>query len=314
MEMCWGDVGLLLSMPRQGLGNSAIASVANEEQAERFKGVWAGMAITEPEVGSDSANIRTTAVKDGDEYVINGEKIYVTAGDRCDAVVVWATLDRVTGACCDQVVRGPEGHARPDRGAARAQARHPLLRHRGDPLRRLPGAGREPARLAGRRHQPGLRRRDGDVRQHPPAGGGDGGRLRARVARPDPRAARAGRCRDRLRRSDVHARARRPPASCSWSPTGRAPTCSPWSRPGWPTTGSRTRCRPRWRRRRPAASAPTSPCGCVELCGSVGYSEHDLLEKWARDSKILDIFEGTQQIQQLIIARRLLGLSSTELK
>src|SRR6476660_7089433 len=87
MEMCWGDVGLLLSMPRQGLGNSAIASVADDEQAERFKGVWAGMAITEPEVGSDTANIRTTAVRDGDEYVINGEKIYVTSGDRCDAVV-----------------------------------------------------------------------------------------------------------------------------------------------------------------------------------------------------------------------------------
>ncbi|WP_254185593.1 acyl-CoA dehydrogenase family protein [Nocardioides panacis] len=53
---------------------------------------------------------------------------------------------------------------------------------------------------------------------------------------------------------------------------------------------------------------------CVELAGSIGYSEHDLLEKWARDSKILDIFEGTQQIQQLIVARRLLGLSSTQLK
>ncbi|MBC7172278.1 MAG: acyl-CoA dehydrogenase, partial [Polyangiaceae bacterium] len=53
---------------------------------------------------------------------------------------------------------------------------------------------------------------------------------------------------------------------------------------------------------------------CVELCASVGYSEDDLLEKWARDSKILDIFEGTQQIQQLIIARRLLGKSSAELR
>ncbi len=42
--------------------------------------------------------------------------------------------------------------------------------------------------------------------------------------------------------------------------------------------------------------------------------EGELLEKWARDSKILDIFEGTQQIQLLIVARRLLGLSSTELK
>jgi acyl-CoA dehydrogenase len=53
---------------------------------------------------------------------------------------------------------------------------------------------------------------------------------------------------------------------------------------------------------------------CVELASSVGYSETELLEKWARDSKILDIFEGTQQIQQLIVARRLLGLSSSELK
>src|SRR5687768_8943663 len=40
MEMCWGDVGLLLSMPRQGLGNSAIASVADDEQQKRFEGVW----------------------------------------------------------------------------------------------------------------------------------------------------------------------------------------------------------------------------------------------------------------------------------
>src|SRR5690349_1657820 len=63
LEMCWGDVGLLLSMPRQGLGNSAIASVANDEQLERFKGTWAAMAITEPAVGSDSASITTTARK-----------------------------------------------------------------------------------------------------------------------------------------------------------------------------------------------------------------------------------------------------------
>ncbi len=48
--------------------------------------------------------------------------------------------------------------------------------------------------------------------------------------------------------------------------------------------------------------------------GALGYSEHSLLEKWSRDAKILDIFEGTQKIQQLIVARRLLGKSSTELK
>jgi len=97
MEMCWGDVGLLLAMPRQGLGNAAIAAVANDEQLERFKGTWAAMAITEPNCGSDSAAIRTTAVKDGDDYILNGEKIYVTSGARADSVVVWATLDKNIG-------------------------------------------------------------------------------------------------------------------------------------------------------------------------------------------------------------------------
>ena len=53
---------------------------------------------------------------------------------------------------------------------------------------------------------------------------------------------------------------------------------------------------------------------CVELCGALGYSEDELLEKWSRDSKILDIFEGTQQIQLLIVARRVLNKSSAELK
>jgi acyl-CoA dehydrogenase len=52
----------------------------------------------------------------------------------------------------------------------------------------------------------------------------------------------------------------------------------------------------------------------VALCGAVGFGEHELLEKWARDAKILDLFEGTQQIQLLIIARQLLGKSSAELK
>ena len=55
------------------------------------------MAITEPEAGSDSASIRTTASLDGDEYVLNGEKIYVTSGERADLVVVWASLDRAGG-------------------------------------------------------------------------------------------------------------------------------------------------------------------------------------------------------------------------
>jgi acyl-CoA dehydrogenase len=53
---------------------------------------------------------------------------------------------------------------------------------------------------------------------------------------------------------------------------------------------------------------------CVRLCSGAGYAENELVEKWARDAKILDIFEGTQQIQLLIVARQLLGKSSSELR
>lgn len=112
IEMCWGDVGLLLAMPRQGLGNAAIAAVANKKQLERFKGTWAAMAITEPNCGSDSAAIRTTATKDGDDYILNGEKIYVTSGARADSVVVWATLDKNIGRAAIKsfvVKHGTEG-------------------------------------------------------------------------------------------------------------------------------------------------------------------------------------------------------------
>ena len=99
IEICWGDVGLMLSMPRQGLGQAAIAAVANEEQLERFGGKWAAMAITEPEAGSDSARDphHRDAREATDEYVLNGEKIFVTSGDRAELIVVWATLDRSLG-------------------------------------------------------------------------------------------------------------------------------------------------------------------------------------------------------------------------
>ncbi|MCP4682048.1 MAG: acyl-CoA dehydrogenase, partial [Desulfobacterales bacterium] len=96
-EMCWGDCGLFLSIPGAGLGNAAIMAVATDEQLEKFGKMWAAMAITEPGSGSDSGSIQATAELDGDEWVLNGEKIFVTCADRCDAVVVWATIDKEAG-------------------------------------------------------------------------------------------------------------------------------------------------------------------------------------------------------------------------
>ena len=111
MEISWGDVALMLSVPRQGLGNAAISGVATDEQLERLgKDVWAAMAITEPGFGSDSAAVSTTAKLDGDEYVINGEKIFVTAGSRATHIVVWATLDKSLGRAAIKSFIVPREH------------------------------------------------------------------------------------------------------------------------------------------------------------------------------------------------------------
>ena len=108
-ELCWGDVGLYLSIPNSGLGGAAVAAAGTPEQKERFlarfregEPKWGAMAITEPQCGSDSSAIQTTAVRDGDHWVLNGTKIFCTSGLMAAEkskgfVVVWATLDRSAG-------------------------------------------------------------------------------------------------------------------------------------------------------------------------------------------------------------------------
>src|SRR5437870_4379825 len=110
-ELSWGDAGLYLAIPNTGLGGAAVAAAGTPEQNERFlsrfkggKPKWAAMAITEPGCGSDSAAIQTTAVRDGDHWVLNGTKIFCTsglmAGDPAKShgfIVVWATVDRSAG-------------------------------------------------------------------------------------------------------------------------------------------------------------------------------------------------------------------------
>jgi butyryl-CoA dehydrogenase len=51
-------------------------------------------ALTEPQAGSDAANIRTTAIKDGDSYVLNGQKTFITSGEHSGVTVVWAVTDK----------------------------------------------------------------------------------------------------------------------------------------------------------------------------------------------------------------------------
>ncbi|MGZ4476375.1 MAG: acyl-CoA dehydrogenase family protein [Nocardioides sp.] len=313
MEMCWGDVGLLLSMPRQGLGNSAIASVANDEQAERFKGVWASMAITEPGCGSDSASIATTAKPDGDDYVINGEKIYVTAGDRCDAVVVWATLDKSLGRAAIKSFVVPKGTP----GMEVERLEHKLGIKASDTAAiRFVDCRVPKENLLG---SPEV-----DVKQGFAGAMATFDNTRPLVAAMAVGCARASLelTRELLEDAGVDIDYDRPALAQSAAAATFLQLEADWEaaylltlQAAW-LADNRTpnSLEASMAKAKAGRSGSDITLRCVELAGSLGYSEHDLLEKWARDSKILDIFEGTQQIQQLIVARRILGKSSAELK
>ncbi len=312
-EMCWGDVGLLLSLPRQGLGNSAIASVATPEQQERFAGVWAGMAITEPGTGSDSASIATTAVLDGDEYVLNGEKIFVTSGDRCDAVVVWATLDKSQGRAAIKSFVVPKDTP----GMTVERLEHKLGIRSSDTATIRFEDCRVPAENL-------LGSPEVDSRA------GFGGAMatfdntRPLVAAMAIGCARASLdlARDLLEQAGVVVDYDRPGHLQSAAAAKYLQMDADWEgarllmlQAAWMAdNGKPNSLEASMAKAKAGRVGSDITLSCVELCGSVGYAEGELLEKWARDSKILDIFEGTQQIQQLIVARRVLGLTSAELK
>ena len=93
----WGDYSVRMHRGTGGLGNAALRAAGTPEQNEKWGETTLAMAITEPGCGSDPSMVQTTAVLDGDEWVINGEKIFVTTGCRCDGVVVWATVDKSAG-------------------------------------------------------------------------------------------------------------------------------------------------------------------------------------------------------------------------
>lgn len=313
IELCWGDVGLLLSIPRQGLGNAAIGAVATAEQKARFAGCWAAMAITEPGAGSDSAAIRTTARRDGDHWVLDGEKIFVTAGERCDTVVVWATLDPAQGRAAIKSFVVPKGTpgmrvVRLDHklGIRASDTATILLEGCRVPLDNLLGS----PEIDTARSFAGVMQTFDNTR--PMVAAMAVGLGRAALERATELLASAGVVVDwsapaaRLSHAAAELRrlageleaARLLTLQAAWMADNRVPNS---------TEASMAKAKA-------ARVANEVTLRCVELCGAVGYGEDELLEKWARDSKILDIFEGTQQIQLLIIARRLLGKRSSELR
>ncbi|KLO29339.1 acyl-CoA dehydrogenase [Mycolicibacter heraklionensis] len=313
LEMSWGDVALMLSVPYQGLGNAAISGVATDEQLERLGKVWAAMAITEPSFGSDSAAVSTTATLDGDEYVINGEKIFVTAGSRCTHIVVWATLDKSLGRAAIKSFIVPREHP----GVIVERLEHKLgIKASDTAVIRFDNARIPKDNLLGSPEINTEKSFSGVMETFD--------NTRPIVAAMAVGVARA--ALEELRKMltaagieisyDKPAHAQSAPAAeflrmeADWESANLLALRSAWQADN-NIPNSKEASMGKAKAGRVASDITLK---AVEMAGTLGYSEQTLLEKWSRDSKILDIFEGTQQIQLLVVARRLLGLSSSELK
>lgn len=302
-------------------GNAELLAIGgNDEQKAKWLQplldgkLRSAFSMTEPEVaGSDPTLLRTTAVLDGDEYVINGEKIFVTAGERADCVVVWATLDRNLGRAAIKsfvVEKGTPGmelirldHKMGIRASDTAvlsfnDCRIPKTNILGSPeidtkksfagvmqtfdnTRPMVAAMAVGVGKAALDRVREILREEGiDVRY-------DQGILNGSAIEAE------------LRRLEAELEAARLlTIKAAWMADNKIPNSMEAS----------------MAKAKAGRVATEITLRCVELAGALGYQEDDLLEKWARDSKILDIFEGTQQIQLLIIARRMLGLTSAQLR
>ena len=313
-ELCWGDAGFLLSIPNAGLGNAAIAAVATEDQLERFGNKWAAMAITEPGSGSDSGSITATAKLEGDEWVLNGEKIFVTCAERCDACVVWATIDRSAGKAGIKSFVVEKGTP----GFKLDKLEHKLGIRSSDTGTfvlddcRIPKdniLGSAEIKTSGEGFKGVMKTFDNT---RPMVAAMALGITRASVDYMREKIEESGTKLDYSRNlnnvssiekefymMEAHLEAMR---LLTW-------------RAAWMADNEEfNNVEASMSKAKAGRQGTIIAQKACELLGPLGVTKEELPEKWMRDVKIMDIFEGTGQIQHLIIARNVLELSSKELK
>jgi acyl-CoA dehydrogenase len=332
-ELCWGDAALYLRMPTPALGGSAVAAAGTPEQRTRllapFAGdgppVWGAMAITEPNAGSDAAAIQTTAVPDGEEWVLDGTKIFCTSGESAALhaggfVVVWATLDRSAGRAGIKSFVVPAGTpgmkvvGLEKKLGIRASDTATLVFERC----RIPRAN-----LLGSAE---VKRRDG-------AAAGDKGFKGAMATFDASRpivaamAVGVGRAsldfvRESLAAEGVPIRYDAPRFAqgaierdvISMEAELQAARLLTWRAAAMMSRGRPNNLEASMAKAKAGLVVTQITQQAVEILGPPAYSQKLLVEKWMRDAKINDIYEGTQQINQLIVARRILDYPSSLLR
>jgi acyl-CoA dehydrogenase len=312
--MSWGDAGLLLCIPGPGLGGPPVRGSGTPAQRERFFKIfddmqaelrWGAYALTEPGAGSDVAGIRTSCRKEGREWVLNGRKCYITNGARASWNVVFATIDPSLGRAGHRafvVEKGTPGFSvgriEDKMGLRASETAELVLEDCRVPEENLLGG--EDSYKSKEGFMTAMKTFD-TTRPLVAAMALGIGRAAYEYAvdfvkanyvlsRPIPRYAAIA---ERLARVGRNLNAAR---MTTW-------------RAAWLADNGENNAKEASMCKAMAGGAAIRACiEAIEICGAEGSiaGEHQLLEKWFRDIKVYDIFEGTGQIQRIVVSKRLL--------
>jgi acyl-CoA dehydrogenase len=330
--LSWGDVGFYLVTPGGGLGAAAVQSAGSAEQRAKFlarfgeeKPTFAAMCMTEAGAGSDTSAIRTRAVLDEatNEWVINGEKIFVTAGDKSfreyeqfgkGFIVVWASIDPTAGRAgmrafvVDAGTKGVSVSKLEHKLGIRAsdtatislvEARVPCGNILGSPTVEKTTTGFKGAMATFDATRPlvaasgiGVARAALEFLKEKLAENG----VEIRYGLP----------RNKLTSIEKEVIDMEIQLRSAWLMVLKAV---------WMADNKKSNALESSMSKVKAGDVTTKITQkAVEIMGPLGYSREFLLEKWFRDAKITDIYEGTGQINRLVVARQILGYSGKELR
>jgi alkylation response protein AidB-like acyl-CoA dehydrogenase len=322
-ETFWGCAGIGLCIFGTGLPLSALAAIGTQDQliewAPKMFGTpedpkVAAFAVTEPQAGSDVRNLRTRAVREGDEWILNGTKVFITNGQYADVYVVVATVDPELGhrGQASFIVSREDG-IRPGKkekklGIRASDTSEVVLDDVRIPVDRvLGGIDKLEAKLDRARKGESTGRSSAALRTF-------------EVTRPAVAAQAVGIARAALEFAVDYAKDRKAfgvPISqhqsvqnmladmaveveCARLLTYRAAWLAANGQPFPKAEGSMSKLKA-------GETAVRVTEQAVQVLGGYGFIKDFPVEKWYRDSKIYTIFEGTSEIQRMVIARALIG-------
>ncbi|MBI5666429.1 MAG: acyl-CoA dehydrogenase family protein [Chloroflexi bacterium] len=329
-QLAWGDAGVYLCLPSAGLGGFAIEAVGTTEQKLRFlsrfaegdKPVWGAMAITEPGAGSDNSSMSTTAVFDEatNEWVLNGEKIFITSGklaleESNGLVVVWATVNKAAGRAGIKSFIVEAGT--PGVSIGKVEIKHGI--RASDTASIVFNNARIPAdNILG----------SAEVQATKEDKGFKGAMATFDASRPIVAASALGVGRaslefvkEKLAKNGIEIPHNLPYHKLTAIQRDVLEMEAQWKAAYLLTLrsvammdeGIHNSLEASMAKLKAARACSWIAQKTVEILGQMGYSREWLAEKWMRDSRIAQIYEGTDQINTLIIARRILDYTRREL-